>query len=90
MHELQATSVPGRTYPYPLNTIPPPPTKNGSRNIYGRIIDVSKLTPEQQQHHAVMLLQHYHELCNTNYPSSMFVSPPNIPNIEGSLVLHNL
>ena len=29
-----------------------------------------------------MLLQHYHELCNTNYHSSMFVSPPPIPNIE--------
>ena len=29
-----------------------------------------------------MLLQHYHELCNTNDPSSMFVSPPPIPNIE--------
>ena len=29
-----------------------------------------------------MLLQNYHELCNTNDPSSMFVSPPTIPNIE--------
>ena len=29
-----------------------------------------------------MLLQNYHELCNTNDPSSMFVSPPLIPNIE--------
>ena len=29
-----------------------------------------------------MLLQQYHKLCNTNYPSSMFVSPPPIPNIE--------
>ena len=29
-----------------------------------------------------MLLQHYHKLCNTNDPSSMFVSPPPIPNIE--------
>ena len=29
-----------------------------------------------------MLLQHYHELCTTNDPSSIFVSPPTIPNIE--------
>ena len=29
-----------------------------------------------------MLLQHYHEFCNTNEPSSMFVSPPPITNIE--------
>ena len=29
-----------------------------------------------------MLLQHYHDLCNTNDPSSTFVSPPPIPNIE--------
>ena len=29
-----------------------------------------------------MLLQHYHELCNMNDPSSMFLSPPPIPNIE--------
>ena len=29
-----------------------------------------------------MLLEHYHELCNTNEPSSKFVSPPPIPNIE--------
>ena len=28
-----------------------------------------------------MLLQNYHELCNTNDPSSIFVSPPSIPNI---------
>ena len=43
-----------------------------------------RLTPEQQQQHAVMLLQHYHELCHINDPSYMFVSPPPIPNI-GSL-----
>ena len=43
---------------------------------------MSKLTPEQRQQHAVMLLQHYHAFCNTNDPSSMFVSPPPIPNIE--------
>ena len=29
-----------------------------------------------------MLLEHYHKLCNTNDPSSTFVSPPPIPNIE--------
>ena len=29
-----------------------------------------------------MLLDHYHELCNTNDPSSTIVSPPPIPNIE--------
>ena len=43
---------------------------------------VSKLTPAQRQQHALMLLQNYHELCNTNDPSSIFVSPPPIPNIE--------
>ena len=46
------------------------------------MVDVSKLTPAQQQQHYIMLLNHYHELCNTNDPSSMFVSPPPIPNIE--------
>ena len=29
-----------------------------------------------------MLIQHYNELCNTNEPSSMFVSPPPILKIE--------
>ena len=29
-----------------------------------------------------MLLEHYHKLCNTKDPSSTFVSPPPIPNIE--------
>ena len=81
-HELQASSIPGRTSPDPSNTMPPPSTNNGSRDIYGCIVDVSKLTPAQRQQHAVMLLQHYHELCNTNDPSSTFVSPPPIPNIE--------
>ena len=46
------------------------------------MVYVSKLTPAQRQQHAVMLLEHYHELCNMNDPSSMFVSPPPIPNIE--------
>ena len=81
-HELQASSIPGRTSPDPSNTMPTPSTNNGSRNIYGCMVDVSKLTLSQRQQHAVMLLQHYHELCNTNDPSSMFVSPPPIPNIK--------
>ena len=57
--------------------------------MYGCMVDVSKLTPAQRQQHAVMLIQNYHELCNTNDPSSMFVSPPSIPNIE-SLSQSNL
>ena len=60
----------------------PPSTNNGSRNIYGCMVDVSNLTSAQLQQHAVMLLQHYHELCNTNDLSSIFLSPPPIPNIE--------
>ena len=59
-----------------------PSTNDGSHNIYGCMVDVSKLTPVQRQQHAVMLLGHYHEWCNTNDPSSTFVSPPHIPNIE--------
>ena len=81
-HELQASAIPSRTSPDPSNTMPPPSTNNGSRNIYGCIVDVSKLTLAQRKQHAVMLLQNYHELCNTNDPSSMFVSPPPSPNIE--------
>ena len=81
-HELQASSIPSWNSPDPSNTMPLPSTNNGSRNIYGCIFDVSKLTPEKRQQHAVMLLQHYHELCNTNDPSSLFVSPPPITNIE--------
>ena len=46
------------------------------------MVDMSKLKLAQRQQHAVMLLEHYHELCNTNDPSSMFISPPPIPNIE--------
>ena len=46
------------------------------------MVDVSKLTLATRQQHALMLLDNYHELCNTNEPSSMFVSPPPIPNIE--------
>ena len=64
--------------------MPPLFTKNRIRNIYGCMMDVSKLTPAQVQQHAMMLLQNYHDLCNTNKSSSMSVSPPPIPNI-GSL-----
>ena len=46
------------------------------------MVDVSKLTPEQRQQHAVILIENYHDLCNTNDPSSKFVSPSPIPNIE--------
>ena len=67
-HEFRASSIPGRTSPDPSDTTPPPPTKNGSRNIYGCMVDVSKLTPAQRQQRAVMLLQYYHKLCNTNGP----------------------
>ena len=81
-HDLQASSIPCRTSPDPSNIMPPPSTNNGSRNIYGCMVDVSKLTLTQRQQHSVMLLQNYHELCNTNEPSSMFVSPPPIPSIE--------
>ena len=66
MHELQASSIPGRTSTDPSNTMPPPSTNNGSHNIYGCIVDLSKLSPAQQQQHAVMLLERYHDLCNTN------------------------
>ena len=44
--------------------------------------DVYKFTLPKLQQHAVILLQHYCELCNTNDPSSMFVSPPPITKIE--------
>ena len=81
-HELQASSIPGRIAPYPSNKMSPPSTKNGGLNIYRYMVDVSKLTPAERQQHDVMLLQHYHELCNMNDPSSMFVSLPPITNIE--------
>ena len=82
MPESQASSIPGQTSPYMSNTMPPPSTKNGSCNIYGYMVDVSKLPPAQRQQHVVILLQNYHKLCNKNESSSMFVSPPPIPNIE--------
>ena len=46
------------------------------------MVGVSKLTPAQRQHQAVMLIQHYYKLCSTNDPSSIFVAPPPITNIE--------
>ena len=69
MHELQASSIHGRTSPDSSNNMPPPSTKNGSRNVYGCMFDVSKLTPSQRQQHAIMSLHHYHEFCNTKDPS---------------------
>ena len=58
--DSQASSIPVCTSADPSNTMPPPSTKNGSRNIYGCMVDVFKLTPAQQQQHAILLLQHYH------------------------------
>ena len=81
-HELQYYLIPGRISPDPSNTMPLPSTKNRDHNIYGCMVDVYKLTPEQRQQHAVMLLQHYHKLCNTNKSSSICVSPPLILNME--------
>ena len=66
--ESQASSIPGGTSADPSNTIPPPSTNNGGRNIYGCMVYVSKLTPEQRQPLDVMLTQHFYELCNTNDP----------------------
>ena len=40
--ESQASSIPGQTLPDLSNTMPPPSTKNGSWNIYGCMVDVSK------------------------------------------------
>ena len=79
---MQASSIPGWTSPDPSNSMPLSSNNNEIRNIYGCMVYVSKLTQEQRQQNSVMLLQHYHALCNTNDPSSMFVSPPSIPNIE--------
>ena len=67
--ESRASSIPGQNSPDPSNTMPLPSIKNEGRNIYGCMVYVSKLPPTQRQHHAVMLLQNYHELCNTNDPS---------------------
>ena len=60
IHELQASSIPGRTSPDPSNTMLLTSTNNVSCNIYGHMVDVSKLTPVQQQHHSVMLLHNCH------------------------------
>ena len=46
-YDLQASSIPGRTSPDLPNTLPPPPTNDGNHNIYGFMVDVSKLTPAQ-------------------------------------------
>ena len=46
------------------------------------MVDVYKLTPAQLQQHALMLIQYYHKLCNTNDPSSMFVYLPPITIIK--------
>ena len=73
---------PCRTSPDPSNTMPRPSINDGSRNIYGCMVDVSNLTPAQRKKYDVMLPDHYHDLFNTNDPSSTFVSPPPIPNIE--------
>ena len=80
-HELLASSIPVWASPDPSNNMPPPSTNNRSRNIYACMVDVSKLTPVQRQKHVVMLLQHYHKLCNKNFPSSMFLSTTPITNI---------
>ena len=67
-HESQASSILRWTSPDPTSTMPPPSTKNISRNIYICMVDVYKLKPAQRQKHAVVLLQYYFELCNTNEP----------------------
>ena len=48
-HQLQDSSIPGCTPPDPSNTIPPPSTNNGIRNIYGCLVDVYKLTQTQRK-----------------------------------------
>ena len=59
--ESQASLIPVRTSPDPSNIMPPQSNNNGSRNIFVCMVDVSKLKLAQRQHHAVMLLQHYHK-----------------------------
>ena len=68
MPDSQASSIPGRNSADLSNTMPLSSTKNGSRNIYGCMVDASKLTSEKRQKHDVMLLHNYHELCNTDDP----------------------
>ena len=80
--DSQAYSIPVGTSDDPSNTIPPQSTNNRVHNVYICMVDVSKLTPSQRQQHAIVLLHHCHELCNKNDPSSIFVFPPPIPNIE--------
>ena len=83
-HELQSSSIAGRTSPDPSNTMPLPSTNKGRLNIYGCTVEVSKLilAQQQQQQNTVMFLRNYHEFCNTNDPSSTFLSPPHIPKTE--------
>ena len=80
--DLQTSSIPFWTSLDLSNTMPLPSTMNGGHNIYGCMVDVSKLTPAKRQHRTFLLLQHYHELCNMIDHSSMSVSPSPIPNIE--------
>ena len=88
--ESQTSSIPDHTSPDTSNTMPPPSTNNGIHNIYGCMVDVSKLVPEQQQQHAVMLLQNNQKLCNKDRSSSMLGIGGGDTNIdEGSFVLHN-
>ena len=82
MPESKASSIPGQNSADPSNTMPQPSNKNVSCNVYGFMVDVSKLKLVQQQQHDLMLIHNYHKLCNKNDPSSMFVSPPPIPRIE--------
>ena len=46
------------------------------------MVDLYKFILAQRQQYAVILLQRYHKLCITNYPSSMFAYLPPILNIE--------
>ena len=67
-HALKYSSIPSWTSPDLSNTMSPSSTKNGGRNIYWCMVDVSNLTPAQRQHHDVMLIQNYHRLCNKSDP----------------------
>ena len=44
-HESQSSSILGWTSPDTKNTMHPPSTNNGGRNIYACMVDVSNLTP---------------------------------------------
>ena len=62
--------------------MPPLSTNNGGCNSDGCMVYLSKLKTALPQKRTVILIQHYHELCNTDDPSSIYVSPPPITNIE--------